>query len=199
MLTVFGDPVLDHVYELKDPVIRGGKMLGIYAAAVPGGTTANVACAAARFGLSSRVVGRAAAGEEARIHKRELRIVWRRHGAARRSRGAARDARHHRHRRGRRKDADLRADGSSTGFAGHSLESRQRDRICLHDGSGFRHHSRACRQHGGEDLRRCRRGGRADAGPVRDAPPGHRHPVHQRNRLHETDRRTRPTRTGSAA
>ncbi|WP_421850678.1 carbohydrate kinase family protein [Oricola sp.] len=69
MLTVFGDPTLDHIYELKDPVVRGGKMLGLYTEEVPGGTTANVACAAARFALPSRVVGRVAAGGEAQLHR----------------------------------------------------------------------------------------------------------------------------------
>ena len=50
-LTVFGDPVLDYVYKLGDPICIGGKMLGRFAEMVPGGTTANMACAAARLGL----------------------------------------------------------------------------------------------------------------------------------------------------
>jgi sulfofructose kinase len=68
-LTVFGDPVLDYVYALSDPIRTGGKMLGRFLEAVPGGTTANMACAAAKLGLDVALVGRVAVGEEVALHR----------------------------------------------------------------------------------------------------------------------------------
>lgn len=71
-LVAFGDPVLDYLYDLSDPIRVGGKMLGRFIGAVPGGTTANMACAAARLGLGVTLVGRVA-GEEGRLHRVALR------------------------------------------------------------------------------------------------------------------------------
>lgn len=71
-LAAFGDPVLDYLYDLSDPIRTGGKMLGRFIGAVPGGTTANMACAAARLGLGVTLVGRVA-GEEGRLHRAALR------------------------------------------------------------------------------------------------------------------------------
>ena len=68
-IAVFGDPVLDHVYQLSDPIVTGGKMLGQFVGAFPGGTTANFACAVAAFGLPSAMVGRVAEGAEAALHR----------------------------------------------------------------------------------------------------------------------------------
>jgi sugar/nucleoside kinase (ribokinase family) len=71
-LTAFGDPVLDYLYEISDPIRTGGKMLGRFAGAVPGGTTANMACAAAKLGLNVALVGRVALGDEGAQHRAAL-------------------------------------------------------------------------------------------------------------------------------
>jgi sugar/nucleoside kinase (ribokinase family) len=73
-LTVFGDPVLDYVYKLGDPICIGGKMLGRFAEMVPGGTTANMACAAARLGLGVALVGRVGRGREGAMQRDALRL-----------------------------------------------------------------------------------------------------------------------------
>lgn len=71
-LTAFGDPVMDYIYEISDPIRIGGKMLGRFVHAVPGGTTANMACAAAKLGLNAALVGRVASGEESSLHRAAL-------------------------------------------------------------------------------------------------------------------------------
>lgn len=74
-LTAFGDPVLDYVYEISDPIRTGGKMLGRFVDAVPGGTTTNMACAAAKLGLNVALVGRVALGEEGALHRTSLQTA----------------------------------------------------------------------------------------------------------------------------
>ncbi len=72
-LTAFGDPVLDYVYEISDPIRTGGKMLGRFLDAVPGGTTANMASSAAKLGLNVALVGRVALGDEGALHRASLK------------------------------------------------------------------------------------------------------------------------------
>lgn len=67
-IAVIGDPVLDQIYHSSDPVLPGGKMLGRFFGSVPGGTTANFACAAARFGLEAHQFGRVAKSWEGKLH-----------------------------------------------------------------------------------------------------------------------------------
>ncbi|SFS13933.1 carbohydrate kinase family protein [Yoonia litorea] len=67
-IAVIGDPVLDQIYHASDPVLPGGKMLGRFFGSVPGGTTANFACAAARFGLEVQMIGRVADTWEGELH-----------------------------------------------------------------------------------------------------------------------------------
>lgn len=71
-LTVFGDPVLDHIYSLDDPFHIGGKMLGQYGGCFPGGTITNVASASARLGMKSHVIGRVARGKDYPFHRNSL-------------------------------------------------------------------------------------------------------------------------------
>jgi len=72
MIAVFGDPVLDQLYRTSEAITPGGKALGAYVGAVPGGTTANFACAAARFGLKPSMLGRVADNWEGRLHRDAL-------------------------------------------------------------------------------------------------------------------------------
>ena len=75
-LTAFGDPVLDYIYEISDPIRTGGKMLGRFVDAAPGGTTANMACAAAKLGLNVALVGRVAlGGDEGALHRASLQTA----------------------------------------------------------------------------------------------------------------------------
>ena len=67
-VAVIGDPVLDQIYHSSDPILPGGKMLGRFFGSVPGGTTANFACAAARFGLEVQMIGRVADTWEGKLH-----------------------------------------------------------------------------------------------------------------------------------
>lgn len=67
-LTVFGDPVLDYVYQLSDPTTRGGKMMGVHVGTFAGGTTSNVICSACRLGITGGIIGRVATGQESQIH-----------------------------------------------------------------------------------------------------------------------------------
>lgn len=71
-IAVIGDPVLDQTYHMSDPMVPGGKMLGRYFGGVPGGTTANFACAAARFGLRPKVFGQVADTWEGKLHRDSL-------------------------------------------------------------------------------------------------------------------------------
>ena len=71
-IAVVGDPVLDQVYQAADPVVSGGKMLGTFVGVAPGGTTANFACAAARFGLRPRMFGQVADTWEGDVHRKAL-------------------------------------------------------------------------------------------------------------------------------
>lgn len=71
-IAIFGDPVLDQIYQIRDQLHSGGKVLGAYCGAVPGGTTSNFSCAAARFGLSASVTGRVADNWEGALHAASL-------------------------------------------------------------------------------------------------------------------------------
>ena len=72
LIAVIGDPVLDQIYHSSDPVMPHGKMLGRFFGSVPGGTTANFACAAARFGLEVQMIGRVADTWEGALHRDAL-------------------------------------------------------------------------------------------------------------------------------
>lgn len=71
-LVTFGDPCIDYVYALADPWRAGGKMLGHALGPFAGGTCANVACAAAGFGLSAAILGRCAGGAEGVLQRQSL-------------------------------------------------------------------------------------------------------------------------------
>jgi sugar/nucleoside kinase (ribokinase family) len=60
-LLSFGDPCADIVLAAVQPPALGEKVLGRPLGVLAGGTTANVACAAARLGVSSAVFGRTGA------------------------------------------------------------------------------------------------------------------------------------------
>jgi len=56
-LLCIGDPCADVVVAIDSPPPEGGKCVGKMLGIFPGGTTSNVACAAARLGARSSVVG----------------------------------------------------------------------------------------------------------------------------------------------
>lgn len=77
-LLAFGDPVADILLRADALPPPGGKTLGRSLGVWPGGTTANVACAAGRLGLRTAVFGRT--GEDA--HAQMLRASFGAHGVS---------------------------------------------------------------------------------------------------------------------
>ncbi|SFU93824.1 carbohydrate kinase family protein [Pseudoduganella namucuonensis] len=88
-LLSYGDPCADIVLAAERPPELGGKVLGRPLGVLAGGTTANVACAAARLGLRSAVYGRTGADPHGDLLRASFEQFGVDHGCLRRDAGEA--------------------------------------------------------------------------------------------------------------